>query len=40
MLHRILSPLTEPAYALLRVVAGALFLCHGGQKLLGWFGGA
>jgi len=26
-------------HALLRVVAGLLFLCHGGQKLLGWFGG-
>ncbi|MDO8424053.1 MAG: DoxX family protein [bacterium] len=24
---------------LLRVVAGLLFLQHGGQKLLGWFGG-
>jgi putative oxidoreductase len=39
MLTRLLSPLTEPAYALLRVVAGTLFLCHGGEKLLGWFGG-
>jgi len=26
-------------YVLLRVVAGFLFLCHGGQKLFGWFGG-
>lgn len=26
-------------YALLRIVTGFLFLCHGGQKLFGWFGG-
>lgn len=26
-------------HVLLRVVAGFLFVCHGGQKLLGWFGG-
>jgi putative oxidoreductase len=29
----------EITYAALRVVAGLLFLCHGGQKLFGWFGG-
>ena len=28
----------EYCYALLRIVSGFLFLCHGGQKLLGWFG--
>jgi len=27
------------AHSLLRIVAGLLFLQHGGQKLLGWFGG-
>ena len=27
------------AYAILRIIAGLLFLCHGGQKLFGWFGG-
>jgi putative oxidoreductase len=27
------------AYALLRIVAGLLFVCHGGQKIFGWFGG-
>ena len=27
------------AYALLRIVAGFLFLCHGAQKLLGVLGG-
>lgn len=29
----------EIAYFLLRVVAGLLFMQHGGQKLFGWFGG-
>src|SRR4051794_272815 len=27
------------AQSLLRIVAGLLFMQHGGQKLLGWFGG-
>jgi len=27
------------AYALMRIVAGLLFICHGGQKVFGWFGG-
>ena len=26
-------------HSLLRIAAGLLFLLHGGQKLLGWFGG-
>ena len=26
-------------HALLRIVAGLLFICPGGMKLLGWFGG-
>ena len=26
-------------HALLRIVAGLLFMLHGGQKLFGWFGG-
>jgi putative oxidoreductase len=30
---------TRVTYALLRIVSGLLFLQHGGQKLLGWFGG-
>ena len=29
----------EIAHFLLRVVAGFLFIHHGGQKLFGWFGG-
>ena len=30
---------SDPAYALLRFVAGLLFACHGAQKLLGALGG-
>jgi putative oxidoreductase len=30
---------TRFTYTALRIVAGLLFLMHGGQKLLGWFGG-
>jgi len=33
------SGLSESAYSALRIVAGLLFLCHGLQKLFGWFGG-
>jgi len=29
----------QATHVLLRMVAGFLFLCHGGQKLFGWFGG-
>ncbi|HTJ24183.1 MAG TPA: DoxX family protein [Gemmatimonadaceae bacterium] len=36
---RRLSHFEEPAYALLRIVAGLMFALHGPQKLLGWFGG-
>ncbi len=35
MLERSLQPLTEPAYALLRVVAGLAFAFHGIQKIFG-----
>ena len=33
-----LSRLQEPVYAALRVVAGAMFSCHGMQKILGLLG--
>jgi putative oxidoreductase len=35
MLSRALEPLTEPVYAVLRVVAGLLFAFHGVQKIFG-----
>lgn len=37
MLKRFLEPMTDSAYALLRVVAGLLFAFHGVQKLFGVF---
>jgi len=36
---RFLGRHAETLFAILRIVAGLMFLCHGGQKLLGWFGG-
>ncbi len=30
----------EETYALLRIMSGFFFACHGAQKLLGWFGGS
>jgi putative oxidoreductase len=35
-----MKPWSSQTYALLRIVAGLLFLCHGAQKLLGFFGPA
>ena len=35
----VLGGYTAHAYALLRIVIGLLFFCHGGQKVFGWFGG-
>lgn len=35
---RFLGRYAETLYAILRIVAGFMFLCHGGQKLFGWFG--
>ncbi len=34
-----LGKLSERIYALVRIVVGFLFFCHGGQKILGLFGG-
>lgn len=37
---KLLEKYADHAYALLRIVAGALFLFHGAQKILGAFGAA
>ena len=37
MLSRMISPLTEPVYAALRIVAGLLLAFHGLQKVFGIF---
>ena len=34
-----MSRLAGATHALLRIVAGLLFICPGAMKLLGWFGG-
>ncbi len=38
-MERWLGKFTDLFYAALRIVAGAMFACHGAQKLLGVFGG-
>ena len=38
-LHAFLARYTEEAYALMRIVAPILYLCHGLQKLFGVLGG-
>jgi putative oxidoreductase len=38
-MEKALAQFAPYAYALLRIVAGLLFFCHGGQKIFGWFGG-
>ena len=38
-MERFLGPWTSQLYALLRIVAGLLFACHGAQKLFGVLGG-
>ena len=34
-----MTRIAGPTHALLRIVAGLLFVCAGGMKLFGWFGG-
>jgi putative oxidoreductase len=38
-MEKALAPFGPYAYAFLRIIAGLLFVSHGGQKLFGWFGG-
>jgi putative oxidoreductase len=38
-MERWLGRYADAIYALLRFVAGAMFACHGAQKLFGWLGG-
>lgn len=37
-MERHLGKYSSFAYALLRIITGLLFTCHGGQKILGMFG--
>lgn len=37
-MERMLGRFSEPIYALMRIVVGFLFLCHGAQKLFGVLG--
>jgi putative oxidoreductase len=39
VIHKVLAPYADHAYALLRIVSGLLFLCHGLQKHFGVLGG-
>ena len=38
-MDRVLGKYSDQAYALMRIVVGFLFLCHGAQKLFGLLGG-
>ena len=38
-MERFLGAYSPYLYAVMRIVVGFLFACHGAQKLLGWFGG-
>jgi len=37
--EKVLGNFSPHAYALMRVIVGLLFACHGAQKVFGWFGG-
>jgi putative oxidoreductase len=38
-MDKALASFAPYAYAILRLIAGLLFISHSGQKLFGWFGG-
>lgn len=38
-MDKTLAPFAPYAFAILRIIAGLLFVSHGGQKVFGWFGG-
>ena len=38
-MHRLLGAYQDGLFALMRIIVGFLFACHGAQKLFGWFGG-
>jgi len=38
-MERLLAGYAPQAYALLRIIVGLLFFCHGSQKVFGLFGG-
>jgi putative oxidoreductase len=39
LMEKVLGRYSEETYALMRIVVGFLFACHGAQKILGMFGG-